>query len=241
MNPTRGLLLLIPFALSLGCSNLKTERETPPGSAQPSSPVSASAPSEPDPRPLMVAFGNSLTAGLGVAPEGSYPGKLQLKIDASGYKYRVVNAGVSGDTSSQGVNRLQMLIDLQPAIVIVELGANDGLRGVPVDTTRTNLETIISGLQKAGAVVIIAGMEMPPNYGPAYTGAFRRIYPEVAAKNNAPLIPFFLEGVAGHPELNQGDGIHPTEQGYSIVVENIWGVVEPLLKRLQTAAPRSVR
>jgi acyl-CoA thioesterase-1 len=239
LNHIRGVLLLIPLALSLGCSNLKTERGTSPGSVRPSSPVSASVPSKPDLRPLMVAFGNSLTAGLGVAPEGSYPGKLQLKIDASGYKYRVVNAGVSGDTSSQGVNRLQTIIDLRPAIVIVELGANDGLRGLPVDTTRANLETIVNRLQKAAAEVIIAGMEMPPNYGPAYTGSFRRIFPEVAAKYHAALIPFFLEGVGGHSELNQGDGIHPTEEGYGIVVENTWRVVEPLLKKLQqdAAAP----
>ena len=107
------------------------------------------------------------------------------------------------------------------------------MRGLPVDTTRANLEAIVNRLQKEGAEVIIAGMEMPPNYGPAYTGSFRRIFPEVAAKYRAGLIPFFLEGVGGHPELNQGDGIHPTEEGYRIVVENIWRIVEPRLKSLQ--------
>jgi acyl-CoA thioesterase-1 len=188
---------------------------------------------EPDLRPLIVAFGNSLTAGLGVAPEKSYPGQLQLKIDASGYKFRVVNAGVSGDTSSQGVNRLQTILDLRPALVIVELGANDGLRGLPVGATRANLEIIISRLQEAEVEVVLTGMEMPPNYGPVYTGTFRRIFPEIAMKYHAVLMPFFLEGVAGNPDLNQGDGIHPTEEGYSIVAENIWRVVAPLLKRLQ--------
>lgn len=233
MNYLSGVLLLIPLALSLGCNNPKMGSETSSKSVRPSSSGVVSGPPEPDLRPLIVAFGNSLTAGLGVAPEESYPSQLQLKIDASGYKFRVVNAGVSGDTSSQGVNRLQTIIDLRPAIVIVELGANDGLRGLPVDATRANLETIISRLQEAESEVIIAGMEMPPNYGPVYTEAFRRIFPEVAMKYHAVLIPFFLEGVAGHPNLNQGDGIHPTEEGYSIVAEKIWRVVEPLLKRLQ--------
>lgn len=228
------VLLWIPIAFLLGCSGPQKEREIPSGQASP--PAPAPARPTPDPRPLIVAFGNSLTAGYGVLPEESYPARLQSIIDAAGYPYRVVNAGVSGDTSSQGVNRLQAIIDLRPAIVIVELGANDGLRGLPVAATRVNLESIIGGLQQAGAVAIVAGMEMPPNYGPLYTDAFRRIFPETATKYDVPLIPFFLEGVGGHPELNQADGIHPTGEGYRTVTENIWRIIEPVLKQLQRGA-----
>ncbi len=240
MNAVRGMLLLIHLVFLSACGSLNTERKIPPAPARPSSPPAKLLASAPDLRPVIVAFGNSLTAGLGVAPEESYPGKLQRKIDVSGYNFRVVNAGVSGDTSAQGVNRLQTVLDMHPAIVIMELGANDGLRGLPVDATRANLETIVKRLKETGSEVIIAGMEMPPNYGPAYTGAFRKIFPEVAARNEAPLVPFLLEGVGGHPELNQGDGIHPTEKGYDIVVENIWRVLEPLLQK-HAAGARSQR
>jgi acyl-CoA thioesterase-1 len=222
--------LLIPVILLAGCSNPQPEHEAPLPSTAPASPVASSETSQQDPRPLIVAFGDSLTAGSGVAPEQNYPSKLQRKVDASGYYYRVVNAGVSGDTSSQGLNRLRSIVDLNPSLVIVELGANDGLRGLPVETTRANLEAIVAALNKAGAEVIIAGMEMPPNYGPAYTSDFRKIFTEIAVKYKAPFIPFFLEGVGGHPELNQQDGIHPTEEGYDMVVDNIWRVLEPLLK-----------
>jgi acyl-CoA thioesterase I len=239
LNHIPGASLLVLSALLIGCSSSQTARSISTESAQPAAPNLAPDFSEPDLRPLIVAFGDSLTAGLGVAPEGSYPGKLQRRINASGYKFKVVNAGVSGDTSSQGVNRLQTIIAMRPALVIVELGANDGLRGLPVEATRANLETIVGGLQKEGVEVIVAGMEMPPNYGPVYTSSFRKIFPEVAAKYRAVLMPFFLEGVGGHPELNQADGLHPTEDGYSMVVDNIWRVVEPLLKKLQGGTAQS--
>ena len=182
-----------------------------------------------DTRPLLVAFGDSLTEGAGVDPGQNYPAKLQARIDAAGYLYRVVNAGVSGETSSQGLNRTEAVAALHPAIVIVEFGANDGLRGVPVETTRNNLEEIITRLQATGAEVILAGMEVPPNYGPQYTSAFRNIFRGLSRQLHVPLIPFFLDGVGGHPELNQEDGIHPTAEGYDIVVDNVWKVLEPLL------------
>jgi acyl-CoA thioesterase-1 len=176
-----------------------------------------------------VAFGDSLTEGAGVDPTQNYPSKLQAKIDAAGYRYRVLNAGVNGDTSSQGLSRVQAFRALQPRFAIVELGANDGLRGFPVETTRRNLAAIVGGFQSMGAKVLVAGMEMPPNYGPQYTSSFRNVFSSVAKEFHAALIPFFLEGVGGHPDLNQDDGIHPTAAGYDIVVENVWKVLRPML------------
>jgi acyl-CoA thioesterase I len=140
-----------------------------------------------------------------------------------------VNAGVSGETSAQGLNRIQSIVELRPAIVIVELGANDGLRGLPAEATRQNLVNIVSRLQSIGAKVVLAGMRMPPNYGPQYTNSFRAIFTDVSKQFHAPLIPFFLEGVGGHAELNQEDGIHPTAEGYDVVVENVWKILQPLL------------
>jgi len=182
-----------------------------------------------DMRPSIVAFGNSLTAGQGVDPALNYPSVLQKKIDDGGYAYKVLNLGVSGDTSGQGLNRLDAIIDLKPAIVIVELGANDGLRGIPAEVTKQNLAAIIERLQGAGAAVVLAGMRVPPNYGPQYTVAFRDIFRDLAKKYHTPLVPFFLEGVGGNAALNQDDGIHPTAEGYIIIVENVWKVLQPLL------------
>ena len=182
-----------------------------------------------DARPVILAFGNSLTAGAGVEPHRSYPAVLQRKIDAAGYRYRVVNAGISGETSSEGLDRAPDFRDLRPAIVIVELGANDGLRGMPIEATRRNLGAIVSLFQSAGAKVILAGMVVPPNYGLQYSEAFRKIFPEVAEQFGAARIPFFLEGVGGHPELNQDDGLHPTADGYDLIVGNVWDVLKPML------------
>jgi len=186
---------------------------------------------DPDDRPIIVAFGNSLTAGSGVDPDQNYPSKLQARLDANGYRYRVLNAGVSGETSSQGRDRAEAYSYAPPAIAIVELGANDGLRGLPVENTQSNLEAIVGRFQSMGAEVILAGMEMPPNYGPAYTDSFRKIFQSISREYNVALIPFFLNGVGGHPHLNQDDGIHPTAEGYDIIVENVWEVLEPLLEK----------
>ncbi len=208
-----------------GCSKGKKE---PVPNVEPKPSDSATVREE-DGRPVIVAFGDSLTAGAGVDPAKNYPSKLQAKIDAAGYRYRVINAGISGETSSQGLNRVEALRALHPSIAIVELGANDGLRGLPAETTRQNLATIVSRFQSMGTRVILAGMEVPPNYGPQYTSAFRGIFKSVAKEHRAALIPFFLEGVGGHPDLNQDDGIHPTAEGYDIVVENVWRVLKPML------------
>jgi acyl-CoA thioesterase-1 len=182
-----------------------------------------------DLRSVIVAFGDSLTAGQGVDPRGNYPSKLQERVDKFGYRYRVVNAGISGETSSQGLDRVQSVSALQPRIVILEFGANDGLRGVPADTTRRNLAAMISHFQSIGSRVVLAGMRIPPNYGPEYTESFRSMFPSLAKEYHASLIPFFLEGVGGRPELNQEDGIHPTAEGYDVIVENVWKVLQPLL------------
>ena len=223
-----GLFLAIVLCCACGRSKeAKAPRDLPP----PTAVQEHSGSSTQDSRPVIVAFGDSLTAGLGVEPEENYPAKLQAKIDAEAYRYRVINAGVSGDTSSQGLDRLETIRILHPAIVIVEFGGNDGLRGVPVAVTRQNLEAIVSGLQDVGSKIVMAGMEIPPNYGPAYTQAFHRIFADVAASRHTALVPFLLEGVGGHAELNQGDGIHPTAKGYDIVVENVWKALLPLLRK----------
>ncbi len=221
------IVLLIAGIAALGCGRSGTDARRP---GQPAGEPADKVTVTPDPRPTIVALGDSLTAGLGVDPSRNYPSLLQAKIDAAGLNYRVVNAGVSGDTSAQGLNRLEAVRELHPKLVILELGANDGLRGLPLEETRRNLGTIISRLEKDGTLVVLAGMEVPPNYGAAYTSEFRRLFPFLAKEYRAELIPFFLAGVGGIPELNQDDGIHPTAQGYAIIVENVWKAIKPLLR-----------
>jgi acyl-CoA thioesterase-1 len=190
-----------------------------------------SAPAAADTRPVIVAFGDSLTAGFGVDPGLSYPDELQRALDAAGHKYRVVNEGFSGDTTSGGVSRMGMVLAWKPEIVILELGANDGLRGIPVATTRANLEEMIVGLKAAGAKVLLAGITLPRNYGEDYIRDFDRIYPEVAKKHRAPLLPFLLEGVALNARLMQRDGLHPNAEGNRVVAGNVMKALEPLLVR----------
>jgi len=180
-----------------------------------------------DTRSVIAVLGDSLTAGRGVEPEESYPSLLQDRLDAGGYRYRIVNAGVSGDTSAQGLNRLPAIRELRPAIAIVALGANDGLRGIPVEETRKNLDEIIQELKRDRVKIVLAGMEVPPNYGPDYTRRFRAMYSDLARKYETAFVPFLLEGVGGMPDLNQPDGIHPTAEGYRIVAENVWKVLQP--------------
>ena len=181
--------------------------------------------------PVIVAFGDSLTAGLGVMPDESYPAQLQARLRADGYAYRVVNAGASGDTTAGGLRRVDWALKNKPDIVIVALGANDAMRGQDLASVRTNLDGIVARFQKAGARVLVAGMEVPPNYGERYAADFRRLYVEVARKRGAAFMPFLLDGVAGNPRLNQGDGIHPTAEGYRIVVDHLWPYLEPMLTR----------
>ena len=181
-------------------------------------------------RPRIVAFGDSLTAGLGVAAEQAYPARLQRRLEEQGLRYRVINAGVSGDTTAGGLRRVDWVLKSRPDFVILELGANDGLRGLSLEQTKVNLERIIQRCQEASVTVILAGMKLPPNYGREYTKGFEAIYPALAKQYRLTLIPFFLDGVAGSASLNQADGIHPTSEGYRIIADKVLDIVEPLLK-----------
>jgi acyl-CoA thioesterase-1 len=192
--------------------------------------VAAAAPSSGDP-PIIVAFGDSLTAGLGVAEEDSYPAQLQRRLDQDGFRYRVINAGVSGDTTAGGLRRIGWVLKSRPQIVILELGANDGLRGLSLRETKANLERIIQQCRSASVTVVLAGMKLPPNYGAEYTNSFEAMYSALASEHRLVLIPFFLDGVAGSASLNQVDGIHPTAEGYRIVVDKVLERVKPLLER----------
>ena len=180
---------------------------------------------------VLVAFGDSLTAGFGVPRQETYPARLQEKLTLSGYRYRVINAGISGDTTAGGLRRVDWVLKSKPEIVILELGANDGLRGLDLKETRTNLAQIIERLQAGGVQVVLAGMRLPPNYGEEYTHAFHAMYVDLAKQFGIPLIPFFLNAVAANPQLNQGDGIHPTGLGYAKIVDDLWPVLERNLKK----------
>lgn len=182
-----------------------------------------------DNRPRIVAFGDSLTAGLGVRADESYPAQLQRRLDRLGYRYRVINAGVSGDTTAGGLRRVPWILNNKPELVILELGANDGLRGLPLDQAQSNLRRIIRQLQEAGTTVVLAGMKLPPNYGQDYTASFEAMYRMLAKEYELALIPFFLEGVGGSSSLNQADGIHPTKEGYEIIVEQVVKTLRPVL------------
>lgn len=190
--------------------------------------------------PKIVAFGDSLTAGLGVSSEESYPAQLEKQLHERGFHYEVVNAGVSGETSAGGMRRVEWILKSQPTVVILELGVNDGLRGLPLEQTYENLRSIINRLRDAGVVVVLAGMRIPPNYGEAYTGEFFEMYERLAQELNLPLIPFLLEGVAAQPGLNQADGIHPTAEGYTIVAQNVFDALESLLKnRIESSGQKA--
>jgi acyl-CoA thioesterase-1 len=180
---------------------------------------------------VIVALGDSLTAGLGVSPDEAYPALLEARLRREGFEYRVVNAGVSGDTSAGGLRRIDWTLRLSPAVVIVALGANDGLRGQPPDALRHNLTRIVERARGAGARVLLAGMRVPPNYGDDYARAFAGVYPAVARATGVPLAPFLLAGVAGDPRLNQADGIHPTAEGQRRIAEQLWPYLKPLLEK----------
>lgn len=181
-----------------------------------------------DRRPVLVTFGDSLTAGYGVEAGLSYPDFLQKKIPG----YRVVNAGISGDTTTGALSRVSTILALQPAVVVLEFGGNDGLRGLPVATTRENMTQLVAQLRGAGAKVVLAGMTLPPNYGPDYIREFENVYRDLAKKENLPLIPFLLEGVATPDgKLMQADGIHATAEGNRKVAETVFRYIQPLLGR----------
>jgi acyl-CoA thioesterase-1 len=181
----------------------------------------------------IVAMGNSLTAGLGVAEEQAYPAQLESMLQSKGYPFRVVNAGISGETSSGALSRTQWTLTLEPDIVILETGANDGLRGISPDLIRNNINAIVQQLQQHQVVIILAGMRMVANLGDTYTTAFAKLYEAVARTHDLLFMPFFLDGVAGNPTLNQGDGIHPTAQGYRRIVESLYPHVTAAIEQVR--------
>jgi acyl-CoA thioesterase I len=193
--------------------------------------TSIQRPATPDSRPVILAFGDSLTAGYGVRPGSGYPDLLQRKLDGLGYKYHVVSMGISGDTTSGGRARMRYALAAKPAIVILELGANDGLRGLPVTQMQMNLEGMIKDFQQAGSKVVLAGMTLPRNYTAAYVKTFEDVFRDLAKKYSLPLIPFFLEGVAGNPQYTLEDLIHPNGQGYVLVTDIVMKTLQPVLRK----------
>jgi acyl-CoA thioesterase-1 len=183
-------------------------------------------------RPAILVLGDSLAAGLGVDPSEAYPALLQKKVDTAGLNFAVINGGVSGDTSAGGLRRINWYLRRKIDVLILELGGNDGLRGVPPGATRTNLQAIIDTAKKTwpDLKIVIAGMRLPPNLGREYTDAFEKIFPALERENRAALVPFLLEGVGGRPELNATDQMHPTAEGHQIVAENVWKILKPVLE-----------
>src|SRR5580692_551405 len=225
-RPLASLLL----AASLLCSCRSKAPET--AAPQPAASDSAAAPSQAsdttavlDGRPVIIAFGDSLTAGYGADPGDSYPDYLQKDLDAKGYHYQVVNQGISGNTSKDGVDRLEDALRLKPVLVIVAFGGNDGLRGLPIASTRENLDRIVATLLHSGAKVVLGGITLPPNYGPDYIRQFNQTYALLAAKYHVPMLPFLLQGVWGVPGSMQADGIHATDQGNAQVARNLLPLV----------------
>jgi acyl-CoA thioesterase-1 len=232
MTPNRACVAVWVMAAVVvgGCSPRETPGPAEPGRARSAAnaPSGARAPAQSGAR--IVALGDSLTAGLGLAADEAYPALLQQRLDAEDLKYHVVNAGVSGDTSAGGLSRLDWALDGDVQILIVALGGNDALRGLPIQELRHNLSAIIERAQARGIAVILAGMEAPPNFGRSYIVEFHEVYRELVKQYGVAFLPFLLEGVAGVESLNQRDGIHPTAQGARLVANNVWAVLRPILE-----------
>ncbi|HEY6400664.1 MAG TPA: arylesterase [Blastocatellia bacterium] len=226
-----GALLVAAVSVACQKSGAPDQSSTSAGLATSTSSFATAKPSAtPDERPVIVAFGDSLTAGFGLPEDQTFTSLLQRKIDEKGLRYRVVNASVSGDTSAGGVSRINWVLGEGPIkFLILELGGNDGLRGKSVAEMKKNLAEIIERAQSREVIVILAGMEAPPNLGEKYTSEFRQAFRDLAKKYRLTLIPFLLEGVAGRREMNQPDGIHPNSAGEKLMTENVWQDIEPLL------------
>jgi acyl-CoA thioesterase I len=222
----RLLVGLILVGSGAGCTGEKVP--PPPATREEETPVVPS----PGSAPTIVFLGTSITAGLGVDPEQAYPAVIQQWLDSAGYRYQVINAGVSGQSSAGSLKQIGWILRRSPAVLVIETGANDGLRGQPPEGVKANIQAIIDSTRtrSPSTTIILAGMQALPNLGREYVGRFVAIYPELARENQIPLIPFILDGVAGLDSLNQPDGIHPTIEGQRVVAENVWEVLEPALK-----------
>jgi len=223
----RLLCLVASAALTAGCTAERAEEAPKSEEARPAA-VAVTG----DPRPVVMFLGTSLTAGYGLDPADAFPSLIQEKIDRAGLDYQVANRGVSGETSAGARQRIDWLLRTPVAVLVVETGANDALRGQDPDQLRANLQAIID--RARGEVpppaIVLVGMEAPPNLGPRFTGRFREVYRDLARKDDLPLVPFLLEGVGGIHSLNQSDGIHPNAAGHHIVADNVWRVLEPVLR-----------
>ena len=222
--------LVVLFSLLAAVSCGRSERAGPAAlrnevSAAPVAPAPSSAPQT----PRIVVLGDSVTAGLGLPQNAAYPALLQQKLKAQGYAFEAVNAGVSGDTSSDGLRRVDWALDGDVQVLILALGGNDGLRGLPPDQMKDNLQRIITKARQRGIAVLLVGMEAPPNFGERYTSEFRQVFRDLAAANHVPFVPFLLDGVAGVAGLNQADGIHPTARGAAIIADRLWPALEKML------------
>ncbi len=242
-------MILAGFALGVAGCHSDSASDARPETAKPETVAESTAPAPPepaatapvlpartpatvkDPRPVLACFGDSLTAGFGTDPGESYPDYLQSDLDQLHYSYRVVNEGISGNTTKDGVERLHTILALQPAVVVVEFGGNDGLRGLPIEDTRANLDKIIGELKDSGAKVVLAGITLPPDYGPDYIKSFNDTYSLLAKKYRVPMLPFLLKNVYGVPGMMQADKTHATAKGNQIVARNVMPLVLPLLKK----------
>lgn len=224
----KNLSAFLILLLLVSCSQQpKTNNEEVQTKAQPEV-------SEPkDERKTILFFGNSITAGYQLDMDEAFPAVIQFWLDSLGYNYRAINAGLSGETTASGKNRIDWVLKTFPDIFFLELGANDGLRGLPLAETPKNLQIIIDKVKERNpdVKIMIAGMMVPPNLGPEYTSEFQNIFPEIAKNNEATLIPFLLNDVAGNPDLNLSDGIHPTPEGHGIVAQTVWDHLQPLLDK----------
>jgi len=200
--------------------------------------TAAAVSTEPDHMPVVLLFGDSLTAGSGVAPDEAFPARIQARLNAGGRRVRIVNAGLAGETSAAGVRRIAWVLRAPVEASVLELGGNDGLRGLPLDQTESNLQAILDTVKAKSpdAALVVAGVRLPPNLGPHYTDAFESMFPRLAKANDAALIPRLLAGVGGDRELMSGDGIHPNAAGHQRVAETLWQTLEPLLSRLDASA-----
>lgn len=222
------LVAMLAGFLLFGCQNEQQQ----PAQAEDTT-ESQAEPERLDPEKTILFFGNSITAGYQLNPDDAFPSLIQNYLDSLGYPhYQTINAGISGETSGDGLNRIDWILKRPVDVFVLELGGNDGLRGMELNETEENLRAILQKVRTAypDAHLIVSGMEIPPNMGPAYTTQFRELFPKLAEEFEATLIPFLLEGVAGEPELNLDDGIHPTEEGHEMIAATIWRYLQPLLE-----------